>query len=814
MAVADLVLNFLAKDNASAVLSKVKGQTDRLRDSTEKLNRASQLLGGAAVLGFAAVSVKAYADAEKSQIRLQEAYRKFPALADVNIESLRALNTALQDKTGSDDDDLAAAEANLAMYNLTGTQISQLIPLVNDLAVAQNVDLATASKTVGKALLGNAKGLKGVGIEFKATGDRAKDTAALMELLGAQVGGAGDAFGATAAGGMARASKAFSDLQEEVGKQLVPALSSVLQAVLPVLRAFNGLSDSVKGPIVWLGVAGAAALVLAPKLLGIVTNLRLIGLAGGQAAAGLTATTAAANGAAAASGRASLGLGRMGGAMKGLGVAGVALAVGLPLVGSLVSKIGENMFGAAPSAESLRTSLIGIVNGADPDKIGNFGGKLHDLGAEIEHLDNPGVFQRVEDFFGSLAGQGGGQGRNQVLRDIILINEAIAQMAAEGDIQGARKALDALEKSALDSGASAEAVHQQYATAEEAIAAAGRAAAATAGDMGEVTTAVDQTTAAWKAYFAIQADGHDESNRARARDEAAGLRRTDVEIARARDQAAADAMNQRAQDALATWNDTIAAYQSAKQKLQELTRARADEIRTIGSQLTAGGKLNAVFDMNAYAAATDKAKQARLGLADAEKAVREAKGDVRRAKTPEELNAAIAAEAQANRKLAQSRAEVAAADKAAQAAKLTPKNLLSAIRSKLGNIKSFYNDLVALRKRKLPMSLIKQLIDAGPIEGDQLAKALLSATPADFNAIINAEKQLDNYGLRVGGIVGDADYNGLIAGQQGVVANARANAAAAGNQVVQFRMYLDGREVAVALKAYRQSIGGTPLGLG
>ena len=266
--------------------------------------------------------------------------------------------------------------------------------------------------------------------------------------------------------------------------------------------------------------------------------------------------------------------------------------------------------------------------------------------------------------------------------------------------------------------------------------------------------------------------------------------------------------------ALATWNETITAYNSAKDALKALTDARANEIKAIGDQLTASGHLNSVFDMNAYTAATDRAKTARVGLADAEKAVNAARSDVGKAKTPEELNAAINAEAQANKALAASRAEVAAADKAKEAAKLTPGHLLSSIKSKLSNIKSFYNDLVALRKRKLPMSLIRQLIDAGPLEGDQLAKALLAATPADFNAIINAEAQLDQFGAKIGGIVGDYDYNGLIARQTGVVNTARANAVAAGNQVAQFRLFLDGRELAIGLKAYRASVGGAPLGLG
>ena len=807
MAVADLVLNLLAKDNASREVDKVKHSLTGLEKAQSGLGRASQLLGAGAIVAFGVSSVKAYADAEKSQVKLQEAYRKFPKLADVNIESLRQLNTALQDKTGSDDDDLAAAEANLAMFGLTGTQIKQLIPLVNDLAVAKGIGLTEASKSVGKAMLGNAKALKDVGIQFKATGDKAKDFGTISDALSAQVGGAGDAFGKTAAGGMARAQKSFSDLQEEVGKQLVPALSTVLQAVLPVMRAFNGLSDAVKGPIVWVGVLGAAALVLAPKLLGIVANMKLIQANSAAAALALEAEAAAAVQAGGASAAATGKLAGLSRGMKGIGVAGAALAVGLPLVGQLVNSIGENMFGAAPSAEKLREQLIGISEGADANKIGNFGGKLHDLGAEIEHLDNPGVMQRIEDFFGSLGGQGGGQGRNQVLRDIALINQEIAALAGEGKIDQARAALDALEQSARDAGTSEETITRQYQYAEDAIAAARRTT-------NSLTTAIDGTT------NALEGQGNSLGTNTRLWENwynGAGLvaetqNRIATETAAAI--AALEANRTAAQDALSTWTESIATYNTERDALKALTDARQAEVLAISGQMTAGGKLNNVFDMNAYAAASNTAADARRNLADAEKAVRASRADVRNAQTPQELNAAIAAEAQANKALAASRAEVTAADKAKEAAKLTPGHLLANIKSKLSNIKSFYNDLVALRKRKLPMSLIQQLIDAGPIEGDQLAKALLSATPHDFNAIMNAETQLDQFGNRIGAIVADYDYNGLIANQRTVVANARAAAVNAGRVVGEYRLYLDGREVATALKAYRQSIGGTPLGLG
>jgi hypothetical protein len=83
-------------------------------------------------------------------------------------------------------------------------------------------------------------------------------------------------------------------LQEEVGKQLVPALSTVLGAILPVLRGFNGLSDNVKGPIVWIGILGASILVLGPRVLSIVANMKLLRVNSLLAAGGLEAEAVAA----------------------------------------------------------------------------------------------------------------------------------------------------------------------------------------------------------------------------------------------------------------------------------------------------------------------------------------------------------------------------------------------------------------------------------------------------------------------------------------------------------------------------------------
>ena len=85
MAAKDLVINLLAKDKASAELKKVGNSMSALERQTASLHRAGQVIGAGAIIAFGAASIKAYAEAERSQVKLQEAYRKFPSIASVNI---------------------------------------------------------------------------------------------------------------------------------------------------------------------------------------------------------------------------------------------------------------------------------------------------------------------------------------------------------------------------------------------------------------------------------------------------------------------------------------------------------------------------------------------------------------------------------------------------------------------------------------------------------------------------------------------------------------------------------------------------------
>lgn len=222
MASKSLIFEIFGKDvSASKSMTNIGKSVNGLKKSFLGLGAA---VGVAftmeKVVEFGKASVDAFLGAEAEQAKLSDAFKRFPALADVSRASLDKLNKTLELKSGYDDDAIASAEGILAGFKLTGTQITKLIPLVVDYAKKTGMDVPSAASNIGKALLGNTRALKTVGIEFKKTGDTANDVTTIMGLLQTKVGGFAANEATTAAGKAAILAAKFKDIKEKVGAAL------------------------------------------------------------------------------------------------------------------------------------------------------------------------------------------------------------------------------------------------------------------------------------------------------------------------------------------------------------------------------------------------------------------------------------------------------------------------------------------------------------------------------------------------------------------------------------------------------------------
>ena len=253
-------------------LSKTMGKAG---DSVDQVGKKSKLTGAAmkgalsaavvtqvadAVVDFGRESIEAYRGAEIAQKQLEDAYKRFPKVASVNIDKLREYNQTMQDKGYADADDVAAGQAVLARYKMTGAQLKQMTPLLVDYANRTGKDIPSAAAALGKGLSGSSRLAKELGFSFKAAKDPAKNFDQILNGLQSTVGG----YSATmpeAERNQKALEYSFGDLQEALGEKLLPVME---QATTIGLQMVNWISQNAS----WLGpLATGIALVTGAILL-------------------------------------------------------------------------------------------------------------------------------------------------------------------------------------------------------------------------------------------------------------------------------------------------------------------------------------------------------------------------------------------------------------------------------------------------------------------------------------------------------------------------------------------------------------------
>lgn len=233
-------------------LGKEAKKTGGLLSGMGKSMKAG-ILGAVAAVGigeiydFGKAAVEASEDAAKSQRALEDAYKRFPAVQSVNIAALRAYNAELQKKTGADADDLAASQAVLARYRLTGEQLRDITPLLVDYSTRTGKELPASAGVLGKAIMGNAKAMKELGVKFKDTGDPAENLKIIMAGLRGTVGGFAEKEAKSASGQAKIMSARLGDLQEMIGEKLTPTLIGLMEKGGQVLDWLEAHPKVIKG---------------------------------------------------------------------------------------------------------------------------------------------------------------------------------------------------------------------------------------------------------------------------------------------------------------------------------------------------------------------------------------------------------------------------------------------------------------------------------------------------------------------------------------------------------------------------------------
>jgi phage-related protein len=242
-------------EKAIAEMDKVKGA------SGEGFNamKAAGVAAGLAVAGELVHATEAAADHQTHVAKLEQAY-KDAGLPIGQMKTALEENDAAARKTGQSADDLDDAFTKLVTATKDTTKAHEELGTAQDLAAFKGISVADASDAIIKANEGNTKSLKAMGIATTDANGKQLDATHIMENLTAAVHGQADAYGQTAEGGLKRFHESTEQLQVALGNALLPALQSVINALMPLfdwLSRNQGLVSTLV-PI----VAGLGAVVL------------------------------------------------------------------------------------------------------------------------------------------------------------------------------------------------------------------------------------------------------------------------------------------------------------------------------------------------------------------------------------------------------------------------------------------------------------------------------------------------------------------------------------------------------------------------
>ena len=231
---------------------------------------AGAFIGVGMAIGFASSSVEQYRDSLEATTKLQanlstvKAYGGDPKVMQQNLALMQQQQTALQKIGVYDDDLIAAGQAQLSTFQLTGSEINQLMPKMADLVANQKGmnasagDFYATSNMIGKAIsTGNLSAMKKVGIavseaemaQFKHATQTEK-VAMMNKILEQNVGKVNEALAKTDLGRIQQGTNLWNNMKETVGKSVVQVFGALAPALYPLIDVVEKVATSFSGGLV------------------------------------------------------------------------------------------------------------------------------------------------------------------------------------------------------------------------------------------------------------------------------------------------------------------------------------------------------------------------------------------------------------------------------------------------------------------------------------------------------------------------------------------------------------------------------------
>lgn len=282
-----VILNIVSAFDSKGV-KKAQQAFRQLETTTQQASYALKQYGGpAAIAAIGAITagltkaVKAAAEDQKSQEQLKIALENTVGANQAQVAAVEDSVTALMYQTATADDVLRPALSKLVRATGDVTRAQSLLKLALDISAGSGRDLTSVSTALSRAALGNFTALTRLGIPLDQNAVKAKDLDGVLGSLATSFAGAATKNAQTFEGQVTTLKIALGELEETVGKQLIPILSDYAQVLVDLTTDTEGAESSTKK---WLGRISTGIKDVAKNTPALGPFLRVIGLINNEVA--------------------------------------------------------------------------------------------------------------------------------------------------------------------------------------------------------------------------------------------------------------------------------------------------------------------------------------------------------------------------------------------------------------------------------------------------------------------------------------------------------------------------------------------------
>ena len=255
--------------NFTKDIGKAGDSTKDLGDKSSEFGKkaaAAFAVAGAAIGAFAIASVKAAAEDEAGQKKLEETIRNTTNATAEQIAGIDKYITAQSIATATTDDIIRPALSRLLRSTGDLTKAQELLTLSQEIAAATGKPLEAVTNAVAKSFDGSNTALTKLGVGIDAATLKTLTFDETQQLLNKTFDGFIENQSTTAAFKFEQLSIAIDETKEQVGAALLPAVTAlteyILTNVVPVVQSFvdgltgqdglnEGLSKSQKTAVEW-----------------------------------------------------------------------------------------------------------------------------------------------------------------------------------------------------------------------------------------------------------------------------------------------------------------------------------------------------------------------------------------------------------------------------------------------------------------------------------------------------------------------------------------------------------------------------------